>query len=218
MKMGNLEESIPYYEKYAELDKNLVSLNDLAKAYIMAKKYEKAKKTFKEMKKTKPDDLLAKVGEAQIAYMQGKPYLKYLDKIYEEDEDWLRNYIQDMWEFKLPEFVDDEANKWNAATASRFLGYERPFDLTKKAFNSEIPCYFDQEKGTIRFVQAELANWVELFNRYKVDGHYYETYKDRLNEKELSLGLRKTDTKKKTTKTTKATNTSTSKKKSKVAE
>jgi pentatricopeptide repeat protein len=218
MKMGQLEESIPYYEKYAQLEKNLVSLNDLAKAYIMAKKYEKAKKTYKEMKKTNPDDLLAKVGEAQIAYMQNKPFLKLLDKIYEENDEWLRNYIQEMWEFKIPEFVDDEANKWNAATASRFLGYERPFDLTKKAFNNEIPCYFDQEKGTIRFVQSELAYWVELYNRYKVDGHFYETYKDRLTEQELSLGVRKTAEKKKNTKPTKTTKKTAAKKKTKVVQ
>jgi tetratricopeptide (TPR) repeat protein len=191
MKMEKLDESIPYYEKYAKLDKTLVSLNDLAKAYTMVKKYTKAKNTYKEMKKVDPDDLLAKIGEAQVAYMQGKPYLKILDKIYQGNEDWFRNYLKEMWEFKLPEFADDEENKWNAATASRFLGYERPFDLTKKAFNSEIPCYFDSEKGTIRFVRAELENWVEVFNRYNINGHHYEIYEDRLTEKELGIGVLK---------------------------
>jgi len=211
MKMGKLEDSIPYYEKYAKLENSLVSLNDLAKAYTMVKKYDKAKKTFKEMKKAHPDDLLAKVGEAQIAYMQGKPYFKFLDKIFEENDEWLRNYLQEMWEFKLPEFADDEENKWNAATASRFLGFERPFDLTKRAFNNEIPCYFDQEKGTIRFVQSELESWVEISNRYSINGQHHEIYRDRVTEKELSIGLRKLSTKPKTTKKT------TTKKKSKTA-
>jgi len=211
MKMGKLEDSIPYYEKYAKLENSLVSLNDLAKAYTMVKKYDKAKKTFKEMKKAHPDDLLAKVGEAQIAYMQGKPYFKLLDKIFEENDEWLRNYLQEMWEFKLPEFADDEENKWNAATASRFLGFERPFDLTKRAFNNEIPCYFDQEKGTIRFVQSELESWVEISNRYSINGQHHEIYRDRVTEKELSIGLRKLSTKPKTTKKT------TTKKKSKTA-
>ena len=200
MKMGKLDDSLPYYEKYAKLDKSLVSLNDLAKAYTMAKKYDKAKKTFTEMKKVNPDDLLAKIGEAQIAYMQGKPYFKMLDKIFEKNDEWLRNYLKDMWEFKLPEFVNNEANKWNAATASRYLGYERPFDLTKRAFNNEIPCYFDSEKGTIRFVREELENWVELSNRYNINGQHHEIYKDRLTEKELSVGLRKQKPKPKTTK------------------
>jgi tetratricopeptide (TPR) repeat protein len=191
MKMGKMDESIPHYEKYAKLDNSLVSLNDLAKAYTLAKKYDKAKQTFKEMTKSNPDDLLAKIGEAQIAYMQGKPYFKMLDKIYEKNNEWLRNYLKDMWEYKIPEFVDDEENKWNAATASRYLGFERPFDLTKKAFNNELPCYFDQEKGTIRFVREELENWVELSNRYSIDGSHHDIYKDRVTEKELSIGLRK---------------------------
>ena len=143
------------------------------------------------MKKVNPDDLLAKIGEAQIAYMQGKPYFKMLNKIFEKNDEWLRNYLKDMWEFKLPEFVNNEANKWNAATASRYLGYERPFDLTKRAFNNEIPCYFDSEKGTIRFVREELENWVELSNRYNINGQHHEIYKDRLTEQELSVGLRK---------------------------
>ena len=200
MKMGRLDDSIPYYEKYAKLESSLVSLNDLAKAYSMVKKYDKAKKTFKEMKKAYPDDLLAKVGEAQLAYMQGKPYFDMLDKIFEKNDEWLRNYLQDMWEFKLPEFAKDEESKWNAATASRFLGYERPFDLTKRAFNNEIPCYFDQEKGTIRFVQTELENWVELSNRYNINGQHHEIYRDRLTEKELSIGIRKPAPKPKTAK------------------
>lgn len=194
-KMDKLDESIPFYEKYAKMDQSLVSMNDLAKAYTSVKQYEKAKKTFKEMKKTNPDDLLSMVGEAQVAYMQGKPYLSKLDKIFKGNEDWLRNYIKEMWEFKLPEFADDETNKWNAASASRFLGYERPFDLTKKAFNGEIPCYFNSEKGTIRFVRAELEHWVEIFNRYNINGQHYEIYKDRLTDDELKIGIQKSNSK-----------------------
>jgi hypothetical protein len=94
-----------------------------------------------------------------------------------------------MWEFKIPEFAKDEENKWNAGTASRYLGYERPFDLTKKAFNGEIPCYFDSEKGTIRFVRTELENWAEVFNRYNINGQNYEIHKDRLTDKELNIGI-----------------------------
>lgn len=190
-KMNKLNEAIVYYEKYAASNKSIASLNDLAKAYTLAQKYEKAKKIYKEMKKTDPDDLLAIVGEAQVSYMQGKPYLEILDKIFATNEEWLRSYLKDMWEFKIPEFAEDEENKWNAATASRYLGYERPFDLTKKAFNGEIPCYFDSEKGTIRFVRTELENWVEVFNRYNINGQHHEIHKDRLTEKELKFGFLK---------------------------
>jgi tetratricopeptide (TPR) repeat protein len=188
-KMEKFDEAIVYYEKYVEANRSIASLNDLAKAYTLAQKYEKAKKTYKEMKKADPNDLLAIVGEAQVSYMQGKPYLEILDKIYASNEEWLRSYLKDMWEFKIPEFAENEENKWNAATASRFLGYERPFDLTKKAFNGEIPCYFDSEKGTIRFVRTELENWVEVFNRYNINGQHHEIHKDRLTDKELSIGI-----------------------------
>ncbi len=190
-KMNKLNEAIVYYEKYAASNKSIASLNDLAKAYTLAQKYEKAKKTYKEMKKENPDDLLAIVGEAQVYYMQGKPYLEILDKIFENNEEWLRSYIKDTWEFRFPEFAKDEESKWNAATASRYLGYERPFDLTKKAFNGEIPCYFDSERGTIRFVRTELENWVEVFNRFNINGQHYEIHKDRITDKELSIGALK---------------------------
>ena len=194
-KTEKMNEAITYYEKFAEKDRSIASLNDLAKAYTLAQKYEKAKKTYKEMKKADPKNFLAIVGEAQVSYMQGKPYLTILDKIYKIDEDWLRNYIKDMWEFKIPLFANDEENKWNAATASRFLGYERPFDLTKKAFNGEIPCYFNSDKGTIRFVRAELENWVELYNKFNINGKHYEIHKDRLTDKELGIGVFKSKSK-----------------------
>ena len=75
---------------------------------------------------------------------------------------------------------------WNAGAASRYLGFEKPFDLTRKAFNEELPSYFNSEKGTIRFARAELDAWVELMNRYKMDVVDYKTYEDRLSPAELA--------------------------------
>ena len=86
-----------------------------------------------------------------------------------------------------------------AATASRYLGYDRPFDLTKRAFNDEIPCYFDSERGTIRFVKAELDQWVEIQNHFRIDNNYYQVYEDRLSAEELKIGnasVKKTKSKK----------------------
>ncbi len=68
----------------------------------------------------------------------------------------MREYLKKSWEYKLPGYEEDETKMWNAATSARYLGYDRPFDLTKRAFNDEVPCYFDSERGTIRFVKAEL--------------------------------------------------------------
>ena len=160
----------------------------MAHAYIKLERFKDAESVFERMKKLDPDDLMAKIGQAQIAYLEGKDYISNLTEIYKTDEEWLREYLKKSWGYKLPGYGDDESRMWNAATASRYLGYDRPFDLTKRAFNDEIPCYFDSEKGTIRFVRAELDNWVEIKNRFRVDGQEYEVYPDRLSEKELETG------------------------------
>ena len=60
--------------------------------------------------------------------------------------------------------------------------------LTQKAFNDELPCYFDSERGTIRFVKEELDQWVEIQNRYSIDGLIYKVYEDRLSDDELNIG------------------------------
>jgi tetratricopeptide (TPR) repeat protein len=188
VKSHQIEQAIPYYQKYAETENSLQGLNDLAHAYIKIERFKDAENVFERMKKLDPDDLLAKIGQAQIAYLEGKDYLSKLKEIYKTDEEWLREYLKKSWGYKLPGYGNDESTMWNAATASRYLGYDRPFDLTKRAFNDEIPCYFDSEKGTIRFVRAELDNWVEIKNQFRVDGQEYEVYPDRLSEKELGIG------------------------------
>ncbi len=188
VKSHRIEEAIPYYEKYAESEDSLQGLNDLAHAYIKLERYKAAENVFKRMKKIDPNDLLAKIGQAQIAYLEGKDYISHLKAIFKTDEDWLRSYLKKSWGYKLPGYGGDESKMWNAATASRYLGYDRPFDLTKRAFNDEIPCYFDSEKGTIRFVKAELDNWIEIQNQFRVDGPEYQVYADRLNDKELKIG------------------------------
>jgi len=188
VKSHQIEEAIPYYEKYAESENSLAGLNDLAHAYIKLERFKEAEKVFKRMQKLDPDDLLAKIGQAQIAYLEGKDYMKHLDEVYTMDEEWCREYLKKSWGYKLPGYGGDESKMWNAATASRYLGYDRPFDLTKRAFNDEIPCYFDSEKGTIRFVKAELDNWVKIQNRFRLDGQEYQVYADRLNDKELEIG------------------------------
>ncbi len=196
VKSHRIEEAIPYYQKYAETEESLEGLNDLAHAYIKIERFKEAEQVFKRMKKLEPDDLLARIGQAQISYLEDKDYMKHLEEVFEIDPDWLRDYLKKSWGYKLPGFGSDESKMWNAATASRYLGYDRPFDLTKRAFNDEIPCYFDSEKGTIRFVKAELDHWVEIQNRFRVDGQGYKVYPDRLNEKELEVGqIKRTRTK-----------------------
>jgi tetratricopeptide (TPR) repeat protein len=188
LKDQKIKEALPYFEKYADHDNSMKALNDLAHAYIKIERFDNAEEVLERMKKQNTDDLLVKVLQAQVAYLQEKPYFEQLDKILEKDEDWLLNYLKSSWEYNLPGYKSDESQMWNAATASRYLGYDRPFDLTKRAFNDEIPCYFDSEKGTIRFVKKELDHWVDMQNRYHIDGLKYKVYKDRLSADELKLG------------------------------
>jgi len=182
------EEALPFLEKYAENDKSLKCYNDLAHAYIKIEKFKEAEKVLTKMKSIESDDLQVRVLQAQINYLQSKQYFNQLDKIKEIDEEWLRSYLKTSWEYNLPGYSKQESKMWNAATASRYLGYDRPFDLTKKAFNDELPCYFDSERGTIRFVKAELDQWVEIQNRYHIDGLSYKVYADRLSDDELKIG------------------------------
>ena len=196
VKNHRVDEALPYFEKFAENENSLSGLNDLAHAYIKLERFKQAEAILNKMKKIDPNDLLVLIGQGQIAYLQEKEYLSKLDKIYKTDENWLREYIKKSWEFKLPGYKQDESKMWNAATSSRYLGFDRPFDLTKRAFNDEIPCYFDPERGTIRFVKMELDNWVEMQNRYKLSGEECQVYLDRISEEELKIGQLKKSRKK----------------------
>lgn len=188
IKSQKVEEALPYFERYAAKEDSLNGYNDLAHAYIKIERFKDAERVLKLMLKKNPEDLMVKVLNAQIAYLQGKPYFDHLDKIKEIDEEWLREYLKKSWGYNLPGYKTEETKMWNAATASRYLGYDRPFDLTKRAFNDELPCYFDSERGTIRFIKAELDQWVDIQNRFHIDNTNYHVYEDRLSAEELKIG------------------------------
>ncbi len=185
-KIGKHEESLEYLKAYAEAENTPESLEDLASSYVHIGDYKLAKEVYKEIEANFPDSLLALFGKAQLSYKEGKGYKSFLDKIYKIEPSWLREKLKTEWDYKLPPFKSDEDNMWNAGAASRYLGFEKPFDLTKKAFNEELPSYFNSEKGTIRFARAELDAWVGLMNRYKMDVVDYQTYEDRLSAAEIA--------------------------------
>ncbi len=187
-KLGRYEDALKHLIIYARKNDSPESLDALAKAYIHLGEFEKAEPIYKDISKRFPDSELAQFGMAQIAYKMGSGYKAILDRIYKKDPERLREYLKKEWDYCMPGYCDNEECMWNAATAARYLGFERPFDLTRKAFNEEIPSYFDSDRGTIRFVKNELDKWVELMNRYNVDGNVYETHPDRLSKKELEKG------------------------------
>jgi pentatricopeptide repeat protein len=196
IKSHRIEEALPYFKKYADKENSTDSLNELAHAYIKLGLYKEAEEIFNKMKEISPQDILAQIGEAQIAYLRGESYLAKLDEIKNINELFLLDYLKKSWEYKIPGLNSDGSKMWNAATASRYLGYDRPFDLTKRAFNDEIPCYFDPERGTIRFIKEELDRWVEIMNRFGINGVRYELHEDRLTKEELESSIKKVTKKK----------------------
>jgi len=200
-KVGKTKESIAFLQKYAELEDTPESLNLLALTYVNLADYKEADKIFKKLIKKHPDSNVVLFGMAQLAYKQDKGYKTILDKIHKKNPDWLEEKIKSDWDFKRLELADDEQKMWNAATSARYLGFDRPFDLTRRAFNDEIPSYFNSEKGTIRFVRIELDCWVDIMNRFKINGGGLETYEDKLSAEEIEKGKprkKKTVTKRKT--------------------
>jgi tetratricopeptide (TPR) repeat protein len=187
-KLNKYEDALKYLKVYSEAENTPESLSALSNLYIKLKDYKNAEKIFKYMNKNFPDSDLAVFGLAQLYYKQGKPYKELLDKLWDKNEDWLLDKLRNDWEYKLPQYSEGENGMWNAATAARYLGFERPYDLTRRAFNDELPSYFDSEKGTIRFVKAELDAWVELSNQYQLDIENYEIFEDKLTDEEKKVG------------------------------
>ncbi len=184
-KLNRFEDALTHLRIYAEADKSIESLEDLASAYVHINAFKEAEAVYSQIEKEFPESPIGTFGKAQIAYKQGKGYKTLLDRLYKQDPDWLTEKLKKDWDYKLPGYSDDESQMWNAAIAARYLGFERPFDLTKKAFSNELPSYFDPDKGTIRFVKQELDAWVELTNRYKMEEVDYQTFEDRLTPEEL---------------------------------
>ena len=185
-KLGRYSEALDHLKIYAEAENSATGLEDLAVAYLNLADYKSANSVYNKLQKLETGALSAAFGKALIAYKQGKPFQSHLDKIYKTNPDWLIDKIKSDWDYKLPGFEGNDENKWNASIAARYLGFDRPFDLTRKAFSEEIPSYFDAEKGTIRFVKPELDAWVDIVNRYKIEDNNYQTFLDRLSDEELS--------------------------------
>jgi len=190
-KLGRFKEAINHLKIYSEAENTPESLSALAAAYIQLESYIDAENLYKKIAKQFPDSYLAQFGQAQLAYKQGKAFKTGLDKIWKIDPNWLKEKLRTVWEYKLPQYADNVEAMWNAATAARYLGFERPFDLTRRAFNDEIPSYFDSDKGTIRFVKAEIDAWVDIMNSYQIDGEKYQTFADRLSADEKKKGTLK---------------------------
>lgn len=183
-KLGQFSKAVSPLKIYVDSENTPESLNALAMAHVHLGEYDEADEVLKKIAENFDDNSLALFSRAQIAYKKGKKYQVHLDKIQQENSDWLVSKLKTDWEYNLSE--EENLTVWNAATAARYMGFERPFDITKKAFNREIPSYFDADKGTIRFIKEELDCWIELHNRYHLDTDQYVVYADRLSKEEMT--------------------------------
>lgn len=186
--LGKFSRAILPMQIYATAENTSESLNALAAAYINMDNYEKAEKVYEDIAQKFDEAQLTNYGRAVIAYKQGKKYISFLDKIKKADALWLTKKLKNDWDYSLCNL--ETHTDWNTAAAARYLGFNRPFDLTCKAINHEVPCYYDQDKGTVRFIREELDCWVQLHNRYNLDGRKHDVFVDRLLPEEKKRSKR----------------------------
>lgn len=188
-KSGHRGDAIDSLKFYAESENSPESLSMLASTYVNMEQYEKADQIYEQISQQFNDNVAALFGRAKIAYRQCGEYLVYLDKIYEIDPNWLIENLSMNWDYDLGD--SDLLTQWNSSVAARYLGFDRPFDVTKRALNKEIPCHFNGELGTVRFVREEIDCWIELHERYHLDICNYTSHPERLLPQEINPKLQR---------------------------
>jgi len=165
-KSRKFDEATRYYEKYAEVDQSLDALYDLAKSYRKGKQYEQSMEIYNKILKENPDDKEAQIGIAQIHYANNENnHLKILDKIYKIDKEWVRTWLKEEFNFRI--YVSPKT-LLTPIQATKYLGLDKVFELTQKAFRNDIPSHFNPTKARMNFFKEELDNWAYIYNRYKL--------------------------------------------------
>jgi len=183
--LGNFERAHEHSEYILTNDPNANNRINLARSYISMNVFSKAEEVLNQLPDEEKSTREALLVKAQLAYKKGQNYQEFLDILLKDDADWLSEQINKNWDFKLAADGIDDITLWNAATSARYLGIERPFELTRRAFNEHIPCYFDSEAGIIRFSRWEIDAWIEIMVRYSQEGMHYKTYPDKLRPEEV---------------------------------
>ncbi len=181
-KLGQHAKALPFLKSYVKSDENVESLNTLASAYISLQQFDEADEIYKQISDQFEDKSIALFGRAKIAYKQGKKYIDFLNEISKSNRTWLVDKLKKKWEYTLAD--EENQTNWNASIAARYLGFDRPYDLTRKAFNKEIPSYFNAEKGTVRFVKEEIDCWVKLHNTFNLTTENYKIFPGKLTAEE----------------------------------
>jgi tetratricopeptide (TPR) repeat protein len=164
-KIRKYDEAMANYRKYAEVDGSIDAFLDLAKSYRKGKIFDKSEEIYLDILKSNPESKEAKIGLAQIKFaLKQSEYMKILDDLYKEDPDWLKKWLLDEFNFRI---YIPEKTFITPAQAAKFLGFNKVFELTERAFKNEVPSHFNPAKARMSFYKEELENWAKVMNRFQ---------------------------------------------------
>ncbi|RMG67709.1 MAG: hypothetical protein D6715_04125 [Calditrichaeota bacterium] len=179
-KIRKYDEAMKMYQKYADVDGSLDSLLDLAKSLRKGKIFDRSEKIYHQILEQYPGEKEARIGLAQIKYARKEPdYVQILDELYQEDPDWLREWLVEEFNFRI--YLPNKTYL-SPPMAAKFLGFQRIIDLTQLAFKNDIPSHFNPVKAKLSFFREELENWAFCMNRYKCLPNEIKLYPEALAE------------------------------------
>jgi tetratricopeptide (TPR) repeat protein len=184
-----------FYEKFAEVENSQRAWLELAKSYRKGKLFDKSEAIYQRVLAEDPTNKEARIGIAQIRYaLQNEEYQQILDELHKEDPEWLCEWLKEEFNFRI---YTNEKTMLSPNQAAKFLGYERIFDLTQRAFKNELPSHFNPGRARLTFYKEELANWANTLNRYNCSGEEIKLYPDRINEADVDIEEEESETAKK---------------------
>ena len=177
-KIRKYDEAMRHYEKYAEVDDSLDAWLDLAKSYRKGKIFDKSEKIYNKILKKHEGNKEARIGIAQIKYAtKDKSFLKIFDELHKEDPNWLNEWLVEEFNFRI---YLPEKTLLSPEQAAKFLGFNKIFELTERAFKNEVPSHFNPSKAKLSFYKEELNNWAMVMNRYKCLKEEIKVYPEKL--------------------------------------
>jgi tetratricopeptide (TPR) repeat protein len=174
-----------FYEKFAEVENSQRAWLELAKSYRKGKLFDKSEAIYQQVLAEDPTNKEARIGIAQIRYaLQNEAYQQILDELHKEDPEWLCEWLKEEFNFRI---YTNNKTMLSPIQAAKFLGYDRIFDLTQRAFKNELPSHFNPGRARLTFYKEELANWANTLNRYNCSGEEIKLYPDRINEADVEV-------------------------------
>ena len=182
-KTRKYEEAMRFYEKFAEVENSQRAWLELAKSYRKGKLFDKSEAIYKQVLAEDPANKEARIGIAQIRYaLQNDEYLQILDELHKEEPEWLCEWLKEEFNFRI---YTNNKTALSPNQAAKFLGYDRIFDLTQRAFKNELPSHFNPGRARLTFYKEELANWANTLNRYNCSAEEIKLYPDRIDEADV---------------------------------